>query len=125
MGSDCDRVSQSVPILPRPTGSVTFSLRLRSRRPQVRILSGAPLFEWRQTNDGQSVEGEIHLRALLLADRPKLAAALPNPGHRLPQFLVSDVQVALRLLDVGMAEHQLDRADVHAVCEEPRSSFVT
>jgi hypothetical protein len=37
---------------------------------------------------------------------------LPYSRHRFPKFFVRDVQVALRLLDVGVAEHQLDRADV-------------
>jgi hypothetical protein len=53
-----------------------------------------------------------------LADRAELAAAFPHPGHCLSKFFVSDVQVALRLLDVGMAEHQFDRADVHAIGQE-------
>jgi hypothetical protein len=37
----------------------------------------------------------------------------------LPQFLGRDIQVALRLLDAGVAEHQLDVANVDAVGEKP------
>jgi len=71
------------------------------------------------------VAAHYHLRALLLADRPELAAAFPDAGHRFPQFFVRDVQVTLRLLDVGMAEHQLDGADVHTVSQKPAGSLVT
>jgi hypothetical protein len=34
-------------------------------------------------------------------------------------------QTALRLLDVGVAEHQLDRADVHSIAQEPTGALVT
>ena len=61
----------------------------------------------------------------LLTDRPELAAAFPYSGHRLPEFLVRDVQVPLRLLDVGMPEHQLNRADVHTVGEQTAGAFMT
>jgi len=74
---------------------------------------------------GQSVGAHVHLRALLLADRPQLTPALPHSGHRFPQFFVRDVQVPLRLLDVGMAEHQLDRPDVHVLCQEATRALVT
>ena len=61
----------------------------------------------------------------LLADRPLLTPALPHTGHRFPQFFVRDVQVPLRLLDVGMAEHQLNRADVHVLRQEATRALVT
>jgi len=61
-----------------------------------------------------------------LADRPELAAAFPYTRHRFPQLFVRDVQIPLRLFDVGMAEHQLDGADVYAaIREEATSPFVT
>jgi hypothetical protein len=60
-----------------------------------------------------------------LTDRPELAAAFPHSGHRLPELFIGDVQVPLRLLDVGMAEHQLDRADVHVLREEATRALVT
>jgi len=79
------------------------------------------------------VESRVHLRALhsfvgppLLTHRPELAAAFPHAGHSLPQFFVRDVEIPLRLFDVGMAEHQLDGADVYAaIREEATSPFVT
>ena len=40
----------------------------------------------------------------LLAHRTELAAAFPDAGHGLPQFFVRDVQIPLRLLDIGMPE---------------------
>jgi hypothetical protein len=61
----------------------------------------------------------------LPAHRPELAAALPHTGHRSPKFFIRDVQVPLRLLDVGMTEHQLDRADIDAVGQKPAGAFVT
>jgi hypothetical protein len=64
-------------------------------------------------------------RAPLLSDRLQLASALPDPSHRFPEFLVGDVQVPLRLLDVGVPEHQLDGADVDSVGQEPTSALVT
>jgi hypothetical protein len=58
-------------------------------------------------------------------DRLQLSAALPESRHRAAELFIRDVQVPLRLLDVGVPEHQLDRADVHSVGEEPAGSFVT
>lgn len=57
--------------------------------------------------------------------RFQLTPALPHAGHRLPQFFVRDVQVPLRLLDVGMAEHQLNRADVHVLRQEATRALMT
>jgi hypothetical protein len=54
-----------------------------------------------------------------------LTALFPYSRHRFPKFFVRDVQIPLRLLDVGVAEHQLDRADVYAVAQEPAGAFVT
>lgn len=48
----------------------------------------------------------------------ELTTTLPDAGHGAPQFLVGDVEVALGLLDVGVTQHQLDRADVDAVGEQ-------
>jgi hypothetical protein len=59
-----------------------------------------------------------------LADRPELAATLPHTRHSFPQLFVRDVQIPLRLFDVGMAEHQLNGADVYAIGEEATRSFV-
>ena len=55
----------------------------------------------------------------------QLTAPLPYSRHRFPKFFVRDVQVSLRLLDVGVAEHQLDRADVHSIAQEPTGALVT
>lgn len=60
-----------------------------------------------------------------MADRPELAAAFPDAGHGLPQFFIRDVQVPLCLLDVSVAEHQLYRADVHPIAQEPTGALVT
>ena len=57
--------------------------------------------------------------------RSELAALLPDASHRLAEFFVRDVQIALRLLDVRVAEHQLDRSDVDAVSQQPAGAFVT
>jgi len=54
----------------------------------------------------------FHRTKYLLADRPELAATLPHTRHSFPQLFVRDVQILLRLFDVRVAEHQLDRADV-------------
>ena len=59
------------------------------------------------------------------AHRAQLAPPLPNPGHRSPELFVGDVEVSLRLLDVGMTKHQLNGADIDAVGQEPASAFVT
>jgi hypothetical protein len=81
---------------------------LRSQRSQVRILPGAPLFSGLGDKRGTIRSGSP-------ANHSQLAATFPNPGHRFPQFLVRDVEVALSLLNVGVTEHQLDDADVYAV----------
>ena len=60
-----------------------------------------------------------------MANRPELAAAFPHPGHRSPELFVRDVQVALHQFDVGVAEHQLDGADVDAVGQEPAGAFMS
>jgi len=60
-----------------------------------------------------------------LSREAELAAALPDARHGLAQLLVGDVEVALRLLDVGVAEHQLDRSDVDAVGQQPAGALVT
>jgi hypothetical protein len=44
----------------------------------------------------------------LFSDCLQLPAAFPNARERLPHLLVADVQMALRRLDVGVSEHQLD-----------------
>jgi hypothetical protein len=54
-----------------------------------------------------------------------LTAPFPYSRHRFPKFFVRDVQVPLRLFDVGVAEHQLDRADVHSIAQEPMGVLVT
>ena len=41
-----------------------------------------------------------------------------------PEFFVRDVQVALRLHDARVAEHQLNDADVDAVGMQPAGAFV-
>jgi hypothetical protein len=61
---------------------------------------------------------------ILLADRSELAAAFPHSGHGLPELFVGDVQVPLRLLDVGVAEHQLNRANVDTVRQQAAGAFV-
>ena len=55
----------------------------------------------------------------------RIDAGVPTPGHRLLQFFCRDVQVPLRLLDVGMAEHQLNRADVHVLRQEATRALLT
>jgi len=59
---------------------------------------------------GQSVR---LLADLLTRDSPKLPA--PTHFQSLSQLFISYVQVALRLLNAGVAEHQLDHANVYAV----------
>ena len=76
-------------------------------------------------NPSTTGRGSSSLTGLLLPHRPQLTPALPHTGHRLPQFFVRDVQVPLRLLDVGMAEHQLNRADVHVLRQEATRALVT
>jgi hypothetical protein len=71
---------------------------------------------------------ETYALGRTLADRDvrqALARQFPDAGHRFTQFFVGHVQVALRLLDVGVAEHQLDRTDVDAVGQKPASALVT
>jgi hypothetical protein len=80
----------------------------------IRVASG--------TQKPQEKRGTI--RGGSLADCLQLAAALPNPCHRLPKFFVCDVEVPLSLLDVRVSEHQLDRTDVDAVGQEPAGAFV-
>ena len=59
----------------------------------------------------------------LLAHGAQLTAPFPYSRHRFPKFFVRDVQVALRLFDVGVAEHQLDRAGVHSIAQEPTGAL--
>src|SRR3990170_1858223 len=54
----------------------------------------------------------------LFSDCFRLPSALPYAGQRFPQFLIRNVQVALRRLYVGVPEHQLDDADVDAVRQQ-------
>jgi len=61
----------------------------------------------------------------LLTDGSELTTPLPDAGHRLPKLLVRDVQVTLRLLHVSVAEHQLDRSDVHSITQQPTGALVT
>ena len=60
-----------------------------------------------------------------LPGEAELAAAFPDARHGLAQLLVRDVEVALRLLDVGVTEHQLDRSDVDAVGQQPAGALVS
>jgi hypothetical protein len=57
--------------------------------------------------------------------RAQLPPAFPDTGHRPAKFFIGDVQVPLRLLDVGVPEHQLNRANVHSVAQEAAGPFVT
>jgi hypothetical protein len=59
-----------------------------------------------------------------LSCQAELAAALPDARQGLAQLLVGDVEVSLRLLDVGVAEHQLDRADVDSVGQQSAGAFM-
>ena len=61
----------------------------------------------------------------LLTDRSEPPAALPYPRHSFPQLLVRDVEIPLRLLDIRVTEHQLNRADVHVLRQEATRAFVT
>src|SRR4029453_11075644 len=73
-----------------------------------------------------TVEGRLEpeVQRHLFSDCPQLPAAFPDAGQRLPQLLVSDVQIALRRLDVGVSEHQLDDADVDAIGQHPAGALV-
>jgi hypothetical protein len=51
-------------------------------------------------------------------NEPQGPTSLPTHLQPLPQFFVGHVQVALRLLEAGVPEHQLDDADVHAIGEQ-------
>ena len=53
------------------------------------------------------------------------AISLPADFQTLPQFLVGHVQIALRLLDARMAEHQLNDANVDAVRQQSRGALVS
>ena len=87
------------------------------------------------TDNRSRLEGRKSLRILplswlrgsvvLLAHRAQLPAPFPYSRHRFPKFFVRDVQVPLPLFDVRVADHQLDRADVHAIAQEPTGAFVT
>jgi hypothetical protein len=60
----------------------------------------------------------------LLTDRLQSPAPLPYAGHCFPQLLIRDVEIALRLLDVRVTQHQLNRTDVDAVGQEAAGAFV-
>ena len=67
---------------------------------------------------------ELVRGGLLFSDGLQLPAAFPHAGQRLPKFLIRDVQVPLRRLDVRVTEHQLDDADVDAVRQEAAGALV-
>src|SRR4051812_7749145 len=58
----------------------------------------------------------------LSRDSPKLPA--PTHLQSFSQFFISYVQVALRLLNARVSEHQLDDADVDAVGEQAAGALV-
>ena len=60
----------------------------------------------------------------LLTDRLQAPSAFPDSRHRLPQFLVRDVEIPLRLLHIRVTRHQLNRTDVHAIGKEAAGAFV-
>jgi hypothetical protein len=51
---------------------------------------------------------------------------LVSPAHlqSSSEFFVRHVQIALRLLNAGVSEHQLDDPDVHAIGQEATRAFV-
>jgi hypothetical protein len=62
--------------------------------------------------------------ARTLRDGVKLPPPFPHAGQGLPQFLVRDVEVTLRGLDVGVPEHQLNDPDIDALREQAAGAFV-
>ena len=91
-----------------------------------------PLFHGHQARWGQIGDNGAGQHGLLAAVASSASrcepkrSALVVPAHlqSSPQFLVGHVQVALRLLDARVSEHQLDDADVHAVGEQATGAFV-
>jgi hypothetical protein len=75
------------------------------------------------TKRGQSVE---ETRPISFPTRGG-AVAFVVPAHfqSPPHFLVGHVQVALRLLNARVSEHQLNDPDIDAVREQSTRAFVT
>jgi hypothetical protein len=55
-------------------------------------------------------------------ERPTLI--LPTHLQSSAQFFIGHIQVALRLLNARVSEHQLDDADVDAVGKQPTCAFM-
>jgi hypothetical protein len=53
------------------------------------------------------------------------ARVVPAHLQSSPEFLVRYVQVALRLLNARVAEHQLNDSDIDAVGKQPARAFVS
>ena len=71
---------------------------------------------------GQSVEETRSISFSMQAKRS--AFVVPAHLQSSPEFFVRHVQVALRLLDARVSEHQLNDPDVHAVREQPTRALV-
>ena len=58
-------------------------------------------------------------------DSKRSAVVVPTHLQTLPKFFVRDVQVALRLVNARVSEHQLNDPDVDAVGQQSTGAFVT
>ena len=76
---------------------------------------------WRHFGDTRS---EKQGRSASRCQAKRSAFVVPAHLQPSPEFFVGHVQVALRLLGAGMAQHQLDDADVDAIREEPTRALV-
>src|SRR5207248_2326757 len=99
------------------------SIRLLTGGLLVRVQPEEPLF--RSDRDKIGTIWRTNVTASVARCQPQ-RSALIFPTHLQPsaQFFVGDVQVALRLLNARVPEHQLDDADVDAVRQQPTSAFV-
>jgi hypothetical protein len=105
--------------------------------PQRRRLHAAPLHSCKyrglrapatkiSSSRGQNGDNSETKQGRSASRRQAKRSAFVLPAHLQPSphFLVGHVQVALRLLDAGVSEHQLNDPDVDAVREQAARAFV-
>src|SRR2546425_13289839 len=103
----------------------SVALFLLAHNPKVAGSNPAPAtkFEtaWRHFGDTRS---EKQGRSASRCKSKRSAFVVPAHLQSSPEFFVRHVQIALSLLNAGVAEHQLNDSDVYAIRQQSTRSFV-
>jgi hypothetical protein len=98
--------------------------RVASPRNQISSLTNLPCDKYGTNARADRASSRRLSISRSRCESKRSAFVVPAHLQSSPHFLVGHVQVALRLLDARVSEHQLNDADVDAVREQAARAFV-